>query len=86
MKVRISVPVNVRGEKHIEEIMLWGIDTELNFEFYTWQTEYGEGRYRNRWSVWSIEPQDYLLFVLMWGGSPHRALNRKKEKKDETYN
>lgn len=82
MKVRIKIPLNIAHKKHIEEMMLWGIETELNFELYTWENEYstyGNRQLTNRWSVWSIEPQDYILFVLMWGGNAHRV-KRKKEK------
>jgi hypothetical protein len=79
MKVRIKVPANVKQEKHIEEIMLWSIDTEINCEFYTMHVEYFQRpQPTNRWAVWSIEPQDYIMFVLMWGGYGY------KKKKGET--
>lgn len=83
MKVRIKVPANVKQEQHVEEIILWSIDTEINCEFYTMHVEYGNGKYKDRWAVWSIEPQDYIMFVLMWGGHGYK---KKKGEKDETHN
>lgn len=75
MKVRIQVPNNVKQEQHIEEILLWGIDTELEFDFYTMHVEYGSGNYKNRWAIWSIDPKDYFMFALKWGGHGYK---RKK--------
>lgn len=78
MKVRIKVPVNVDKERYIEDMILWGIDTELNFDFYTWRVEnFQQAKTTIRWAVWTIEPNDYMMFVLRWDGHSYKT---KKEK------
>ena len=76
MKVRIKVPVNVDKEQYIEEMILWGIDTELNFDFYTWHTDQERWKITTRWAVWTIEPNDYMMFALRWNGHYYKT---KKE-------
>ncbi len=81
MKVRIKVPRLVNQEKHVEEIMLWSFGIGINCEFYTMHFVYGEGKYQDRWAVWSIEPQDYIMFVLMWNGYYYKT--KKGEQNEE---
>lgn len=77
MKVRIPVPANKKQEQHIEELLLWGIDAELEFDFYTWHYERVNWRIERQWAVWSIDPKDYFIFALKWGGHGYK---QKKEK------
>lgn len=84
MKIRIKVPIHIREERHIEEILLWGIDTEIECEFYTWHVNRVHWKITEKWAVWKIDPKDQVMFALMWGGYDHKK--KKRGETNETHN
>jgi hypothetical protein len=96
VKIRIQLPDHLVGytqilkdkqQHYIDEILLWGMEIEMEIELYTIQhppTPAWALRKRAvkepTWLVFIVEPQHHLMFALKWG-----ALQHKGKKKHETH-
>jgi len=85
MKIRIKLPRNTpslfraqEDMKEVDDILLWAMEMGLDAEFYSWHTdEKGFVSRKEWWAVFSINPDDFMLFILKWGAKTHK--NKAKQ-------
>ena len=82
MKVRIEIPHQYQRDQYtrqefIDEVMMWGLETEIDIDYYTIKTEYENnrtwGRVKHMWAVFIVEADMTFLFTLRWGALLHKA-------------
>ena len=86
MKIRIQFPEEVsrneeKARHYVDDILLWGMEVEMDVEFYGFWREPDAGWYnRNAWKygVFIVEKVSAFMFSLKWGALQHKP--RKKHK------
>lgn len=79
----VSVPHKLRQQEYIDEILLWGMEIEMEVEHYT--TIHPQGYWRPgqdrgpTWLVFIVEPQHQLMFTLKWGALQHKGKKKRHE-------
>ena len=89
MKVRVLIPELVwrgafaaeRVQDFIDEILLWGMETELDVAHYATIADrefpdepyyWAQGRVLRKWAVFTIEADNAFMFTLKWGALMHK--------------
>jgi hypothetical protein len=89
MKIRLKVPDHIRTDnklinEFIDDVLLWGLETEMDVEYYTRYYEY-EGitntdkitysigrRIIHTWVVFNVESDKSFMFSLKYGALLHK--------------
>lgn len=87
MKIRIQIPEEIargfsrqsRVNEYIDDILMWGMETELDIALYTKYTVQKDGHWSNTnvFAVFTVEPVGAMMFTLRWGALQHK--NKIKE-------
>lgn len=88
MKVRVAIPEEIwrrhdsadLEQEFIDDILLWGMETELDVAFYTTVTDYefpgqprwNSGRRLRKWAVFTVEAENTFMFTLKWNALLHK--------------
>ena len=89
MKIRVLIPDYIwrgafakeRVQDFIDEILMWGMETELDVAHYATIADrefpecanwYAQGRTLRKWAVFTIEADDAFMFTLKWGALMHK--------------
>lgn len=86
MKIRIQLPEHLAGytalhkhrqQQYIDDILLWGMEIEMEVEHYTTihpkQGYWKKPRTEPTWLVFIVEPEHQLMFALKWGATQHKG-------------
>ena len=87
MKIRIQFPDEVTRDKdraihYVDDILLWGMEVEMDVEFYGFWREPDAGWYnRNYWKygVFIVEKDSAFMFSLKWGALIHKKQRAVKD-------
>ena len=85
MKIRVKIPEEIVGhqihnlemmQRYVDEILLWGMETDMDIDFYCYFTpldERGKWNSRERWAVFTVEQDTAFMFSLKWGALCHKG-------------
>ena len=86
MKIRIQFPEEMskfspvaheRRLEHIDDILLWAMESDMYAEFYSSHYERTPThKFVGAWAVFTVEPENMVMFMLRWGARLHK--DRKK--------
>lgn len=85
MKIRIQFPEGIannkeRARRYVDDILLWGMEVEMDVEFYGfWNKTNQNWSYRDWWKygIFIVEKDSAFMFTLKWGALIHK---KQKEK------
>jgi len=82
MKIRVKIPEEFVGNKDkvntfVDDVLLWGLETEMDIIFYNWYHPKDRTRNDKRlWAVFSVEADYSYMFSLKWGATLHKKQQR----------
>ena len=89
MKIRIQIPEEIArttGRKsyvneYIDDILMWGMETELDVELYKTYCVPKDGHWSNTdmFAVFTVEPVGAMMFTLRWGALQHKNKQLKEK-------
>jgi hypothetical protein len=89
MKIRVKMPDNIYQDseaqrKFIDDVLLWGMETEMDIELYTCYNEFDDssktwGRPKASWAVFTVEAEYSYMFSLKWGATLHKPKEKQNE-------
>lgn len=83
MKIRIEIPYEFSrkkevAEKYIDDILLWGMETEMDIAFYGWHQQPGARWITWQYAVFTVEADYSYMFSLRWGAVLHKPRVKKQ--------
>jgi len=97
MKIRVKIPsalwgdpfsliVNEKRQEFIDDILLWGMEVEMDVAFYGYYNKLKEGskweREQDIWAVFTVEPDSAFMFCLKWGALQHKGKKKNGNTKE----
>lgn len=82
MKIRVKIPEELVRNKErvmffVDEILLWGMETEMDIAFYSLAPQYLAWNSREQYAVFNVEADYSYMFSLKWGATLHKPKEKK---------
>jgi len=77
---RTSVIINEKRQEFVDDVLLWGMEVEMDVAFYSYYIPMAlavYGKPREEWAVFTVEPDSAFMFCLKWGALIHKG--KKKQ-------
>jgi hypothetical protein len=86
MKIRVKIPeeivrYNDKVDFFIDEILLWGMETEMDIVFYSKAPQQLPWNSREQFAVFSVEDDYSYMFSLKFGATLHKPKEKNRETK-----
>lgn len=90
MKIRVKIPEELVGplsthqylmQRYVDDILLWGMETEMDIEFYKFYCEPKDNHWnsKQRWAVFNVEADYSYMFSLKYGATLHKPKEKNRE-------
>lgn len=87
MKIRVKIPFELINTKDrttlpaltawVDDILIWGKDTEIDIEFCTYCYDQEDCCQTNRWAVFTVDNDYSYMFSLKYGATLHKSQQEK---------
>ncbi len=77
MKIRVKIPEELVRNKDrvmffVDEILLWGMETEMDIAFYSLAPQHLLWGKKEQYAVFNVEADYSYMFSLKWGATLHK--------------
>ena len=86
MKIRVKIPEEIVRYKEqvtffIDEILLWGMETEMDIAFYSLAPQCLQWGKKEQYAVFNVEADYSYMFSLKYGATLHKPKEKNRETK-----